>query len=63
MKASPIIEIGSMNYLNETGPGDYNITGLTGTPNIDSRKANSPGFSIGERHPNKKQPYISKYHT
>ena len=61
MKAEPIIEVGSMNYLNDAGPADYNLKGLTGSPVIDSRKANSPGFSIGERHA--KSPYISKHHT
>ena len=52
-----------LNYLNTTGPGDYDIGSLTGARIADSWKLSSPRFTLGERHPGKKHPLISKYHT
>lgn len=57
------INLEMLNYLNTTGPGDYDIGSLTGARIADSWKLSSPRFTLGERHPGKKHPLISKYHT
>uniref|UniRef100_A0A7S3KNN6 Uncharacterized protein n=1 Tax=Euplotes crassus TaxID=5936 RepID=A0A7S3KNN6_EUPCR len=38
-----------LNYLNETGPGDYNAAELTGKLLTNSNQKNSPKFSFGTK--------------
>ena len=45
-------------YMNETGPGDYDVPEFTGTKSVLADKRSSPSFSFGVR-TNKIQ-FISK---
>lgn len=52
------------NYLNETGPGQYNINDMTGKHSVaDSRKRSGPAFTMGGKPlAGSKLPLISKAH-
>ena len=45
-------------YMNETGPGDYELPSMTGSKSILAEKKNGPSFSFGVR--TKKMQFISK---
>ena len=47
-------------YLNELGPGQYNLPPLTGRYSIETKKKNIPLISFG---PKTKQPWHPEYHT
>lgn len=51
-----------MNYLNKTGPGDYNSSPMTGWYIQDSRKTNQPAFTMRGRYEESRLPIISKQH-
>lgn len=36
-------------YLNQTGPGDYNLPRMFGEPSIETQKRTNPAFSIRSR--------------
>ena len=45
-------------YMNETGPGDYNVPEFTGTKSVLAEKKTGPSFTFGSR--TKKIQFISK---
>ncbi len=45
-------------YMNETGPGDYNMPQFTGNKSVLAEKKTGPSFSFGTRA--KKVQFISK---
>lgn len=48
-------------YINQTGPGDYNIPGFANSSHLgepDSNKRTAPAFTLG---PKTKQPYWPGY--
>ena len=47
-------------YLNELGPGQYNLPQLTGRYSLESKRRNHPNISIA--HPTK-TPWNAEYHT
>jgi len=36
-------------YLNQTGPGDYNLPRLFGEPNVETQKRTNPAFTFRSR--------------
>ena len=47
-------------YLNELGPGQYNLPPLTGRHSIETKRKNIPLISFG---PKTKKPWHPEYHT
>lgn len=45
-------------YQNDTGPGDYEVSNLTGHHTQDGSKINAPKFSFASK--SKQAPFISK---
>ena len=46
-------------YLNEIGPGQYNLPPLTGRHSLESKRRNIPNITLAEK---TKMPWNAEYH-